>query len=68
MNKLLLPLLFSITIAVNAQNKNKTEKLDSLFTQKYEDKSFNGNVLIAEKGKVIFKKASELPIMKRKDF
>lgn len=57
MNKLLLPILFSVTISINAQNKTKAAKLDSLFTKKYEDKSFNGNILIAEKGKVIFQKS-----------
>ncbi|MCX8532409.1 serine hydrolase domain-containing protein [Chryseobacterium luquanense] len=57
MNKFLLPILISITVCANAQDKNKTAKLDSLFTKKYEDKTFNGNVLIAEKGKIIFQKS-----------
>jgi hypothetical protein len=54
MNKFLLPILFSVVITVNAQEKTKADKLDSLFTKNYEDKIFNGNVLIAEKGKIIF--------------
>ncbi|WP_175622367.1 serine hydrolase domain-containing protein [Chryseobacterium schmidteae] len=57
MNKFLLPILFSVSMTVNAQEKTKTEKLDSLFTKKYEDKILNGNVLIAEKGKIIFQKS-----------
>ncbi|MFC0425833.1 serine hydrolase domain-containing protein [Chryseobacterium scophthalmum] len=57
MNKFLLPILFSVVITVNAQEKTKTDKLDSLFTKNYEDKIFNGNVLIAEKGKIIFQKS-----------
>lgn len=57
MNKFLLPILFSVAITVNAQEKTKADKLDSLFTKNYEDKIFNGNVLIAEKGKIIFQKS-----------
>lgn len=57
MNKFLLPILFSFAITVNAQEKTKADKLDSLFTKNYEDKIFNGNVLIAEKGKIIFQKS-----------
>ncbi len=33
----------------------KTEKLDSLFVSLYQQKNFNGNILIAEKGKIIYK-------------
>lgn len=57
MNRFLLPILFSVAITVNAQEKTKADKLDSLFTKNYEDKIFNGNVLIAEKGKIIFQKS-----------
>lgn len=57
MNRFLLPILFSVAITVNAQEKTKAEKLDSLFTKNHEDKIFNGNVLIAEKGKIIFQKS-----------
>ncbi|HAT3993609.1 TPA: beta-lactamase family protein [Elizabethkingia anophelis] len=35
----------------------KEKKLDSLFTSLYEAKEFNGNVLVAEKGKVIYEKS-----------
>ena len=37
--------------------KSKTELLDSLFTALQSKKAFNGNVLIAEQGKVIFEKS-----------
>ena len=33
----------------------KTKKLDSLFVELHKQKSFNGNVLIAENGKIIYK-------------
>lgn len=66
MNKFLLPILFSVSMTVNAQEKTKTEKLDSLFTKKYEDKILNGNVLIAEKGKIIFQKSFGLADYKTK--
>lgn len=56
MNKFLIPIIFSITVSLNAQD-NKAAKLDSLFTKNYEDKTFNGNVLIAEKGKIVFQKS-----------
>ncbi|AIL44566.1 serine hydrolase domain-containing protein [Elizabethkingia anophelis] len=35
----------------------KEKKLDSLFTSLYAAKEFNGNVLVAEKGKVIYEKS-----------
>ncbi|WP_339926474.1 serine hydrolase domain-containing protein [uncultured Cyclobacterium sp.] len=39
-----------------AQNK-KTEKLDSLYTDLFNQNKFNGNVLIAEDGKILLKKS-----------
>ena len=33
----------------------KAKKLDSLFVELYKQKRFNGNILIAEKGKIIYK-------------
>lgn len=57
MNRFLLPILFSVSMTINAQEKTKADKLDSLFTKNYEDKIFNGNVLIAEKGKIILQKS-----------
>ena len=35
----------------------KAEKLDTLYTEFYENNAFNGNVLVAEHGEVIFKKS-----------
>ncbi len=37
--------------------QNKTERIDSLFTSLSESSIFNGNVLIAEKGKIIYEKS-----------
>lgn len=52
---LLLALLASVTIA-NAQDK-RIQKIDSLFTSLSAKQQFNGNVLIAEKGAVVYKKS-----------
>ncbi|MGX7668761.1 serine hydrolase domain-containing protein [Flavobacterium pedocola] len=51
MNKTFLLVLVLITNTLFAQ---KTQKLDSLFQKLSLNKEFNGNVLIAEKGKVIY--------------
>lgn len=54
-------ILFILRSAVSiAQPNNQNEKvrlLDSVYQALYTSGSFNGNVLIAEKGKVIFKKS-----------
>ena len=50
----------SSTIASSSFKKisnKKTLKLDTLFTDYYEEGSFNGNVLIAENGNIIFEKS-----------
>jgi CubicO group peptidase (beta-lactamase class C family) len=52
MKKIFLILIVLITNNLLAQ---KTQKLDSLFQKLSSNKEFNGNVLIAEKGKVIYK-------------
>ncbi|MBC7524704.1 MAG: beta-lactamase family protein [Flavobacterium sp.] len=52
MKKIFLILLVLIANNLLAQ---KTQKLDSLFKKLSSNKEFNGNVLIAEKGKVIYK-------------
>ena len=52
MKKIFLILLVLIANNLLAQ---KTQKLDSLFQKLSSNKEFNGNVLIAEKGKVIYK-------------
>ncbi|KUY30924.1 serine hydrolase domain-containing protein [Elizabethkingia ursingii] len=44
----------------------KQKKLDSLFTSSYAAKEFNGNVLIAEKGKVVYEKSFGLANEKTK--
>jgi CubicO group peptidase (beta-lactamase class C family) len=56
MNKI--TLLFSVglfTCLSFAQDKAK--RLDSLMTNLYKEKSFNGNVLVAEKGNIIYQKS-----------
>lgn len=62
---LLFTFVFSFTII--AQN-NQPQRLDSLFSSLYAKQMFNGNVLVADKGEVIFKKsygnAVEIPEQK----
>lgn len=55
MKKIFLLLFFTISFISNAQNKAK--QLDILFTNLYDKGKFNGNVLIADRGNVIFKKS-----------
>ncbi|MGH1516905.1 serine hydrolase domain-containing protein [Chryseobacterium sp. JK1] len=43
------------TVGIYAQNQTKT--LDSLFTTLHNQKKFNGNVLVADKGQPIFEKS-----------
>lgn len=38
-------------------SQTKTEKLDSLFNAVEKDSSFNGNILVAEKGKIIYQRS-----------
>lgn len=52
----LLFLLFSISINCFGQTDSQSNQLDSIFTMLCAQNQFNGSVLIAEKGKVIFKK------------
>ena len=44
-------ILFFTTIALS---QSKTQKLDTLFGTLHKNQAFNGNVLIAEKGKIIY--------------
>ncbi len=55
--KYLSALFFTVVCVqlVSAQNQNK--QLDSIFTKRYQEGAFNGNVLIADKGKIIFEKS-----------
>lgn len=46
-----------ISSMVNAQDKKKSQQLDSLYINLFSSGLFNGNVLIAEKGKVIYEKS-----------
>ena len=45
----------------------KAASLDSFFTTQYQQKLFNGTVLFAEKGIIIFKKAYGFADFKQKD-
>jgi CubicO group peptidase (beta-lactamase class C family) len=47
--------LLLLVLIANTLFAQKSQKLDSLFQKLSSDKEFNGNVLIAEKGKVIYK-------------
>lgn len=56
MKKILLLTLLSYMGIANAQD-SRIQKIDSLFTSLSAKQEFNGNVLIAEKGNVIYKKS-----------
>jgi len=49
-------LLLAGTLTCFGQQKRQEQQLDSIFTMMYNQNQFNGTVLIAEKGKIIFKK------------
>lgn len=57
MNKNILIGFLLLNVSVLFAQKSKTELLDSLLTALEAKKAFNGNVLIAEKGNVIFEKS-----------
>lgn len=46
-----------VMFAVGTYAQDQAKTLDSLFTSLYAQKKFNGNVLVAEKGKPIFEKS-----------
>jgi CubicO group peptidase (beta-lactamase class C family) len=56
LNYLIVFLLFSIQ-SVFGQNQNKAEKLDEILLMLHNQNQFNGSVIIAEKGNIIFKKS-----------
>ncbi|MFP9118805.1 serine hydrolase [Flavobacterium sp. RNTU_13] len=56
MKKFLLFTAAFITLALNAQQA-KLSQIDSLFTSLSAKKQFNGNVLLAEKGNIIYQKS-----------
>ncbi len=44
-------------LAFEVVENDKTQRLDSVYSAHYDRNEFNGNVLVAEKGKVIFQKS-----------
>ncbi len=54
---ILVSLIFYFLFSQPAYGQDKARELDALLTELYENRDFMGVVLIAEKGKVIFKKA-----------
>ena len=51
-------LLVSVVLYTNfTYGQSNDKKLDSLFSKLYSEKKFNGNILVAEKGKVVYEKA-----------
>lgn len=56
LKKLILPLVLILSASLSfGQKMAQTKRLDSLFTSLAEQNQFSGSVLIAEKGKVIYK-------------
>ncbi|HMI79630.1 MAG TPA: serine hydrolase domain-containing protein [Ferruginibacter sp.] len=53
----LITLITTLLIGQVTVGQNKVQKIDSFLTSFYNSGNFNGNVLIAEKGKVIYKKS-----------
>lgn len=49
--------LISFSTASGTSGQSKSEKIDDLLSMLHDQDQFNGNVLIAEKGRVIFKKS-----------
>ncbi|MBS7254271.1 serine hydrolase domain-containing protein [Flavobacterium branchiicola] len=57
-SRIFLLIIFLITCGtISSQSVQKDAKLDSLFESLQKTKTFNGNVLIAQNGKVIYEKA-----------
>lgn len=48
-------------------DSKKAAKIDSFFTARYNRKAFNGTVLVAEKGRIIYKNAFGFANFKKKD-
>lgn len=65
MKKILIALTFLTVLAsckqetaeIRIVHNEKTDRLDSLYSKHYEKGEFNGNVLIAEKGNIIFQES-----------
>jgi CubicO group peptidase (beta-lactamase class C family) len=57
MKRIILTLIGVICSSLASGQESKTSQLDSLFNALHHKNAFNGNVLIAEKGNVIFEKS-----------
>lgn len=57
MKNLLFLLTTLIAFSVNSQEYEKSAELDTLYSELYRKGAFNGNVLIAENGNIIFQKS-----------
>ena len=62
MKNTMLLLLFASCFSANIYCQTTYHCLDSLFNSLYNNKQINGNVLIAEKGKIIFQDLWAMPI------
>src|SRR5215213_6688985 len=55
---LLFIVLFQVLLSCTMQAQtNSTKELDNYFTALYRNGQFNGNVLVAEKGKIVYEKS-----------
>ena len=57
MRKIIYLLVIACPLLSSAQWNTKIQTIDSVLTKLYEQQLFNGTVLVAEKGKVLYKKA-----------
>lgn len=53
-------------ISLTAEETKKAERLDTLFSNMFNRNEFNGNVLIAESGKILYKKSFGIADVKEK--
>lgn len=57
-NKMLLLIgSFLLTYSVNVHSQNTAGEMEKLFSTAFRNQRFNGNVLIAEKGKIVYEKS-----------
>lgn len=57
MKKFLFIFITLISVSSNSQENKKASELDSLYSELYQKGAFNGNVLVAENGNIIFQKS-----------
>lgn len=57
MMKIYFTIAFTCTSIFTGAQNSKSQRLDSLFTYWHTQQKFNGNVLVAEKGEVLFQKS-----------